>query len=114
MYIREAHPKEGWSLSEDFQGKYDVHDPETLAERIAMCKSWIADLASDNRIGRPSSLFVVDAMDDASRLAYDAMPERLYIVEDGIVTFRSGQGPMGYSVPDLKAYLAHRFADEDD
>ncbi len=38
---------------------------------------------------------LVDEMDDAVSLAYNAMPERLYLVgEDGKIAYKGGLGPM--------------------
>jgi len=58
---------------------------------------------------------VVDEMDDGVCLAYNAMPERLYLVgTDGEIAYKGGMGPM-FFLPDeweraIGDYLAGRRA----
>ncbi|MHC5021429.1 MAG: deiodinase-like protein [Planctomycetota bacterium] len=83
VYIREAHPKNGW----DWEGWSQFDDPTTLAERMAAARSFLETAQY------PFPL-VVDRMDDAACKGYGAWPERLYVVaQDGTVAYQGGQGP---------------------
>jgi len=44
---------------------------------------------------------LVDDVDDGAMRAFDARPERLYVVEGATVLFRGGPGPFEYSVADM-------------
>ncbi|XP_065175159.1 thyroxine 5-deiodinase-like [Sycon ciliatum] len=48
---------------------------------------------------------VLDTMDDQTSVAYRAMPERLYILKDGIVMYQGGPGPDHYELAEVKAWL---------
>ncbi|KAK7084429.1 Responsible for the deiodination of T4 (3,5,3',5'- tetraiodothyronine) [Halocaridina rubra] len=39
---------------------------------------------------------LVDMMDDEANIGYAAMPERLYIVKEGVVVYKGGLGPFDY------------------
>ncbi len=104
IYIREAHPTDGWWLGGGLAGfavnklvpkaSTDVRDPRTLEERrvtAGQCetaleygiRTWVDD---------------VDDVDDAVNEAYAAWPTRLYLVAvDGRVAYAGGVGPMGFS-----------------
>ena len=119
IYIREAHPEDGWSLSKlgglsKFLGKLagpakhvqqGIYDPQTIEERrkvAAMC-----EVALQYGIQT-----YVDEMDDAVMTAYAAMPDRLYLIGlDGRVVYVGGLGPWGFKPAALGAaiedYLAH-------
>ena len=51
------------------------------------------------------SRLVIDSMEDRAMLAYNAFPERLYVVLDGRVVFRGGFGPVMYSLQDVREFL---------
>ncbi len=100
MYIREAHP--AGSARPD--PKVKVDDPETLDERCDVAKRCLADLGLEI----PT---LIDGMDDAAERAYDAWPDRLYLVDaDGKIAYRSGPGPRGFKPEELEAALKTLFA----
>jgi len=49
-------------------------------------------------------------MADTARLAYDAWPERLYIIDAGKVVYKGDPGPYGYDLGEVEAWLQQRFA----
>ena len=57
----------------------------------------------------PQTPYAVDLMDDNSRLAYGAWPERLVVIEDGVVQYYGGQGPWDYKPKEVADWLSHRF-----
>ena len=85
IYIREAHPTDGW-----YMGKHDVSDPTTIEERRLVAGT--CETAMQHGIQT-----YVDEMDDAVMKAYAAWPDRLYLVGlDGRVAYASGVGPFGF------------------
>lgn len=100
VYILEAHPVDGWQLPDNEPDEDDVcfAQPRTLDERMAVAT------AMRDRLGVGSPL-VVDGVDNACELAYEARPERLYVIQDGVVVFRTGPGPFCYSPAQLRAFL---------
>ena len=115
IYIREAHPVDGWWLGGGVLGRLlkrlipkaatDVYDPQTLEERRAVAGRCEESLKYGVRT-------YVDEMDDAVSKAYAAMPTRLFMIGlDGRVEYCGGLGPYGFKPTELKAaidgYLAH-------
>ena len=114
VYIREAHPVDGWwfgrGLSRFVMKFYspraatDVYDPQTMEERRAVAGRCIVTL----QYGIPT---LVDEMDDAVNKAYAAWPTRLYLVGiDGRVVYGAGLGPFDFKPAKLgqaiETYLA--------
>ncbi len=91
IYIREAHPTDGW-----YMGNHDIRDPQTIEERRALAGTCETRL----KYGIPT---IVDEMDDGVMKAYAAWPDRLYLVDtDGTVAFAGGRGPWGFKPSKLK------------
>ena len=67
--------------------KWDVMQPKSTAERIAVAKAWMDDL-------KPESPYYCDPIDNNARFAFEAVPERLYVVEGGKIVYRGGEGPV--------------------
>ena len=100
IYIREAHPVDGWWLGKGVFGlalklsrsktATDVYDPKTIEERRA-----IAGQCEDAL--RYGIRTYVDDIDDAVNKAYAAWPTRLYLVGlDGRIVYAAGLGPFGF------------------
>jgi len=92
IYIREAHPIDGW----DMGSAYRINDPQTIEERrkvAGMCETGL----------QYGIRTYVDEMDDAVMTAYAAWPERLYLVgQDGRIAYAGGPGPFGFILAELK------------
>ena len=101
VYIREAHPEEGWILPENRRSVVAVDEPrndEARREVAAAC-------ATALRLRMP---MVVDAVDNAVASAYGGWPDRLYLVgRDGRIAYRGGEGPFGFKPNELGAAIEH-------
>ena len=109
IYIAEAHASDEWSLGLTPNGanagankKWDVPLPRTMEARLELAQTWVESL-------QPDTPYAVDLMNDNSRLAYGAWPERLVIIEDGVVQYYGGQGPWEYKPKEVADWLAQRF-----
>ena len=100
IYIREAHPVDGWWLGKGLGKKLmkfyspkaamDVYDPQTMEERRQVAGTCETSLAYGVRT-------YVDEMDDAVNKAYAAWPTRLYLIDtEGIVIYAAGLGPYDF------------------
>ena len=91
IYIREAHPTDGW-----YMGNHDFRDPQTIEERRALAGT------CETRL-KYGILTIVDEMDDGVMKAYAAWPDRLYLIgEDGKVVFKGARGPFGFKPEELE------------
>jgi hypothetical protein len=109
IYIREAHPKDGWWLGSGILGKVmirgipkiatEIYDPKTIEERRLVAGQCEESLQYGIRT-------YVDEMDDRVSKAYAAKPTRLYLIGlDGHVVYAGGLGPYGFSPSALKAAI---------
>jgi len=115
IYIREAHPVDGWWLGKGalgfimfnllgYSAATDVYDPTTMEERRKVAGKCVDSLNFGVRT-------VVDEMDDAVNKAYAAWPTRLYLIGlNGKVEYAAGLGPFDFHPAKLnkgiRKYLA--------
>ncbi len=96
VYIREAHPEDGWIIPENRRSGIAVHEPQTAAERHAVASTCAARL----ELTMPA---VVDELDNAVASAYGGWPDRLYLVGvDGRIAYQGGEGPFGFKPHELE------------
>ena len=99
VYIREAHPEDGWVIGSNRDQGIAFDDPTNDEERLEAATACALRL----KIRMP---VVVDEIDDKIASAYGALPDRLYLIDsDGNVAFQGEQGPWGFSPPDLEAAI---------
>ncbi len=99
VYIREAHPEDGWVVSMNRDQGIAVVDPTSNEERLEVASACALRLA----IRMP---VVVDDVDDAIASAYGALPDRLYLVgEGGRIVFQGEPGPWGFDPQALQAAI---------
>jgi hypothetical protein len=114
VYLREAHPIDGWWLGggvlglllrlKKTKGATDIYDPKTIDERRQVA----ARCESELKYGIPT---LVDDTDDSVNRAYAAMPTRLYLVgTDGRVVYAGGLGPFGFKPKELKVAIDNLLA----
>ena len=94
VYVREAHPEEGWIISENRRSGLAIHEPANDDERRAVAATCAVNL----RMKMP---MVVDHIDNAVASAYGGWPDRLYLIRpDGRIAYQGGEGPFGFK-PEL-------------
>ena len=101
IYIAEAHASDGWVAKGN---KYDIKQHRSFDERLfaaAMLK----------RAGVKGPL-AVDLLTNHAEKAYAALPERLFLIEVGRITFSSEARTVGYArgIKDITRILQERFA----
>jgi hypothetical protein len=99
VYVREAHPTDGWKMESNTKVGVAAAQPKSLAERVAVCDQFCQRL-------RPTLPVVVDDVSDEVGHAYSGMPARLYVIDrQGKVAYKSGRGPFGFKVGELEQAL---------
>jgi hypothetical protein len=95
VYIREAHPEDGWVLSVNREEEIALADPTSLDERAAAAEACVLRL-------RTRIPMLLDDVDDAVALAYGGWPDRLYLIgRDGRIAFQGEEGPFGFKPEEL-------------
>lgn len=109
IYIREAHPIDGWWMGRRLtkiltrkiapRVSMDHYDPKTIEERRAVARECETALKYGTRT-------YVDEMDDAVNHTYAAWPTRLYLVGlDGKIVYAGGLGPYDFKPAKLQAAI---------
>src|SRR5262245_59056229 len=99
VYIREAHPADGWSMESNDRVGITIEQPKSVADRNRVA----AQSCSSLDMAIP---LLVDGIDDAVGQAYSGFPDRLYLIDrDGKVAYKGGRGPYGYKPRELEQSL---------
>ena len=99
VYVREAHPTDGWRMESNDRTGAITAQPKTYDERVAVAQ----------KCGRVMSLafpMLVDTIDDAAGTRYSGMPGRLYVIDrEGKLAFKSGRGPYLFKPAEMEHSL---------
>ena len=92
VYIKEAHPMDGWVLPDYTSEGIEVDSPETKEERAAIAATCML------RYNFPFRM-VLDSMADEAEEKYRSEPDRLYVIDAaGKISWKSGLGPFYFDV----------------
>lgn len=107
VYVREAHPEDGWKMESNARAGVAVQQPRSFAERVEVAGQFCTKL-------EPSMPVVVDDVNDSVGHAYSGMPARLYLVDrEGRVAYKSGRGPFGFIPGELEQAIVMHLLDVD-
>jgi hypothetical protein len=99
VYVREAHPTDGWRMSFNDHFGVAIAQPRTFLDRVAAGKTCNEKL----EVRMP---LLVDTIDDRVGRAYSGVPDRLYVLDpDGTVVYKSGRGPFGFKPGEMEQAL---------
>ncbi len=106
VYVREAHPTDGWRMESNDKAGISVKQPTTEVERVGVARRCCSSLNISMRM-------VVDELDDRVGQAYSGMPDRLYLIDrKGRVAYKGGRGPFGFKPGELEQSLLMLLLDE--
>lgn len=106
VYVREAHPTDGWKMESNAKAGVEVAQPKTFAERTAVAGQCHQRL----KLTIP---LLVDEIDDSTGNAYSGMPARLYVIDKaGRVAYKSGRGPFGFKTGEMEQALVMTLVDQ--
>ncbi len=104
VYVREAHPEDGWVLADNRREGIALADPTSLDERAVAAETCALRL-------RTTIPILLDDVDDAVSAAYGGWPDRLYLIgRDGRVAFQGGEGPFGFKPEELARAIESELA----
>jgi type I thyroxine 5'-deiodinase len=102
LYIKEAHPTDEWQMPSNETEDVCYLQPRTTAQRVEIA----ADFTQRFHYDIP---MLVDPIENEANRLYAGWPERLYVVEDGVVRYKGGTGPFNFAPEELEAWLKERF-----
>ncbi len=104
VYIREAHPDDGWRVPENLEQNIHFDEPRTDAERTevaAVCRT-----AMDIRMP-----LLIDRIGNDVEEKYIATPIRLFVVDRaGRVAYTGEPGPFGFDPDSWEAAIEDQIA----
>lgn len=99
VYVREAHPIDGWRMGSNDDVGISIRQPRDYMERRAKANECGTKL-------KMSFPLLVDEMDDRVGHAYSGMPARLYVIDRaGKIAYKSGRGPFGFQPTEMEQAL---------
>lgn len=100
VYIREAHPEDGWQVEMNVDDDVIFNEPTTSEERAEVAQVCVLQL----NLQMP---MLLDDMTNTADSLYVALPERLYALDaDHKVAWKSVSGPAGFDTEAWRAELA--------
>jgi hypothetical protein len=107
VYIKEAHPEDGWVLETNRREQIALADPSSEDERVEVAQACAVRL----QIRMP---VLIDAMDNEVARRYGGWPDRLYLIgTDGRVAFQGEEGPFGFKPEELDDAIRRELAMSD-
>jgi hypothetical protein len=99
VYVREAHPIDGWRMSSNDKAGISVNQPRDLDEKTAVADKCCSTL-------QMTIPLLVDELNDKVGHTYSGMPDRLYLLDtEGRVVYKSGRGPFGFKPNELEQQI---------
>jgi Iodothyronine deiodinase len=104
VYIKEAHPEDGWALTYNRRSGIALHDPQSMAERTEVAESCALRM-------KTSIPVLIDEIDNEVARQYGGWPDRLYLVgKDGRIAFQGAEGPFGFKPEQLEEAIQAELA----
>jgi hypothetical protein len=99
VYIREAHPTDGWQAPVNVRQGILLGTAKDLGQKEEYASSCVRNLGI-------KFATVVDEMDARTELNYMGWPDRLYLIgKDGRIAWKGDPGPQGFKPPELEAAI---------
>jgi len=105
IYIQEMHAIDGWKFYANDDEGICFKQPTNTDERINIAKEFVNNFEYKIPL-------LVDPIENLCDQAYNASPDRLFIVINGILAFKSGMGPFGYLPNEVRNWFRDFFLKE--
>jgi hypothetical protein len=106
VYVREAHPSDGWAMESNDRVGVTLEQPKDYAGRVKSAELCTSRLKLEIPV-------LVDTIDDAIGSRYSGMPGRFYVIDShGRIAYKSGRGPFGFKPAELEQSLILLLEDE--
>ena len=107
IYVREAHPTDGWRMPSNDRAGVIFSQPTTRLDRLGVADKCCQSLA----ISMP---LLVDDINDRVGHLYSGMPDRLFVIDrSGRVAYKGGRGPFGFKPGEMEQSLVMTLLDQD-
>ena len=105
VYLEEAHPTDGWMYESvtHFLPQHTTVEARCAAARLL--REELLARATSGQAAEDLPPIAVDTLSNAASIAYGALPERLILLQDGVVRFIGGKGPEEYSIDEAATAL---------
>jgi hypothetical protein len=104
VYIKEAHPEDGWVLADNRREGIAFADPTSARGRADAAQTCAVSLAVRIPV-------LLDGLDNEVARQYGGWPDRLYLIgADGRVAYQGGEGPFGFLPEELEAAIEAELA----
>jgi hypothetical protein len=104
VYIKEAHPEDGWVLRSNREADISVSDPTSVDERTEVAQTCSMRL----QIRMP---VLIDGIDNRVASAYGGWPDRMYLISrDGRIAYQGAEGPFGFKPAELERAIESELA----
>jgi type I thyroxine 5'-deiodinase len=104
VYIKEAHPTDEWQMPSNETESVCYLQPRTTEQRVAIA----SDFTQRFHYSIP---LLVDPIENEANRLYAGWPERLYVIEDGVIRYKGGPGPFDFHPEEVEDWLEKRFPD---
>ena len=99
VYIREAHPTDGWQVRANERDGVLIASPKNDAERAAAATACAKNL----KICIP---ILIDNLQDEVERVYAGWPDRLYVIDQsGKIAYKGAPGPAGFKPKEAESVL---------
>jgi len=102
VYLKEIHPADEWYIGGD-EVSTCFKQPTSMQQRVKIVEA-LQEYAPFVKVP-----FLVDLMDNNFNVGFDAVPERLYVIENNKFSYIGGPGPFHFIPEELVNYLDQRF-----
>lgn len=106
VYLEEAHAKDEWYLPDSPDahegGRTCVLNHKTIQDRIDAAIAFKKNFSYKSEV-------VCDSFDEHMNHRFDAWPEKLYIILNGVVVYEGGNGPFDYKLCEVQDWLIARY-----
>ena len=100
VYIREAHPTDGWQVKANERDGVLLEAAKTFEQKDQHADACVRNLGI-------KFTTVVDNLDNKVELTYAGWPDRLYLIgKDGRIAWKGDPGPKGFKPPELETAIA--------
>lgn len=100
IYVREAHPADGWQVPQNIQDGWVILEPTTWEERRKAAQ----DMLERMELTIPT---LIDNMDNKVDEVYKSWPDRVYVIGlDGKIIYKGGEGPWGFKPLEIEPLFA--------
>lgn len=104
IYTREAHPDDGWRVTENLEANIHYDEPTTDDERT--------EVASVCQVGMELRMpMLIDGIDNDVEEKYKSLPMRLFLIgADGKIVYTGDRGPWGFDMESWEEAIKSQLA----